>query len=64
MNNIVAVSFKENGKLYFFDGGKIKLNENTFVVVETERGLQLGKVIVNKIRNVEHLDDIKKIITE
>lgn len=62
MNNIAAVSFKENGKLYFFDGGKIKLNENTFVVVETERGLQLGKVIVNKIRNVEHLNDIKKII--
>ena len=62
MNNIVAVSFKENGKLYFFDAGKLKLDENALVVVETERGLQLGKVIVNKIRNVEYLEDIKKII--
>lgn len=62
MNNIVAVSFKENGRLYFFDAGKLKLDENALVVVETERGLQLGKVIVNKIRNIEYLDDIKRII--
>lgn len=62
MNNVVAVNFKEGGKLYFFDAGKFRLKENVFVIVETEKGLQLGKVIVNNIRNIEKLEDMKKII--
>ena len=55
MKNVVAVSFKENGKYYFFNGNNLKIKDGDFVVVTTERGLQLGKVIISNIINkLEH----------
>ena len=46
MKNIVGVSLKENGKIYFFDASDIKLEKNNAVIVETERGIQYGIVEV------------------
>ncbi|MEG0825873.1 MAG: regulatory iron-sulfur-containing complex subunit RicT [Bacilli bacterium] len=44
MINAVGVSLKEKGKIYYFSPGKISLKPNITVIVETERGLQFGKV--------------------
>lgn len=61
MKNVVAVSFKENGKYYFFNGNNLKIKDGDFVVVTTERGLQLGKVIISNIINKEELSNMKDV---
>ena len=40
--NIVSVKFKKDGKAYYFDALELKLNENDYVLVETEKGIQFG----------------------
>ena len=44
MKEVVGVCFKPNGQMYYFLPGKLKLNKNDKVIVNTERGLQLGTV--------------------
>lgn len=49
MIDVIGVSFKEKGKVYYFLPNNLNLRENITVIVETERGLQFGKVVeVNK----------------
>ncbi len=45
MINVVGVNFKNNGKVYYFLPGKMNLKKNITVVVQTDRGLQFGKVV-------------------
>lgn len=40
---VFSVIFKDNGKNYFFDG-EDSLNIDDYVIVETEKGLQYGKI--------------------
>ena len=57
---IVGVKFNDKGKKYFFESGDISLKENITVIVETEKGLQFGKVVSC---NEEYEDkNIKKVI--
>ena len=42
---VVGVKFNDKGKKYFFDSGDINLKENITVIVETDKGLQFGKVV-------------------
>lgn len=44
MTKVVGVTFKEVGKIYWFNPGPYKLEKNDRVVVETIRGLELGYV--------------------
>ncbi len=44
MVEIVSVSFKEAGKIYFFAPGPLKLARGDKVIVETARGVELGTV--------------------
>lgn len=46
MADIVGVRFKRAGRAYYFDSAGIELEVNDFVVVETIRGLELGRVVV------------------
>ncbi len=46
MADIVGVRFKRAGRAYYFDSGGIELEVNDCVVVETARGLELGRVVV------------------
>ncbi len=62
MNKIVGIIFKENGKAYFFDSNNLNLSDGNKVVVETERGLQLGTVVICDIKNKDVLDNIKPIL--
>ena len=52
----VAIEFKENGKNYIFFDNNYKLNPGDKVIVDTERGQQLGTVVslVDKEDNIEH----------
>lgn len=42
MIEVVGVSLKKGGKIYFFSPNGLKLTKGTNVIVKTERGLQLG----------------------
>ena len=42
--DIYGIIFKENGKIYDFLSDGTKFDKNDRVVVETEKGMQLGKV--------------------
>ena len=46
---IVGISFREAGKIYYFAPGKIKFKEGDRVIVDTARGTEMGTVkIANK----------------
>ncbi|MFC2041210.1 stage 0 sporulation family protein [Chloroflexota bacterium] len=47
MAEIVGVRFKKAGKVYYFDPADIELQVNDYVVVETARGLELGRVVIS-----------------
>ncbi len=52
-HKVVGIRFKEAGKKYYFDPVEFDLTVDDKVVVETVRGLELGRVI----ENVKTLDD-------
>jgi cell fate regulator YaaT (PSP1 superfamily) len=43
---IVGVRFKRAGRIYYFDPKDFELNLNDYVVVETARGLEVGRVVL------------------
>lgn len=45
MATVVGVRFKNAGKLYYFDPGKLWPAAGSFVIVETARGVEYGQVI-------------------
>lgn len=47
MIEVVGITFKDKGKVYYFSPGKYKLKKGTTVIVKTERGLQFGKVEIS-----------------
>lgn len=46
MYNVVGVRFKKAGKIYYFDPVDFALNKDDYVIVETARGVEYGKVVV------------------
>ncbi len=53
MIKIVGISFKEHGKMYYFDSNNIFVKKKDYVIVETERGLQFGIAVTNIFETVE-----------
>jgi cell fate regulator YaaT (PSP1 superfamily) len=45
MIEVVGISFKDGGRVYYFDPTGLKLSVNDDVIVETERGFQYGTVV-------------------
>ncbi len=45
MSNIYGIVLNEEGKVYYFNGLDFEFKKNDLVVVETENGLQIGKVV-------------------
>ena len=64
MIDVVSISFNEKGKTYFFSPNNLQLKNNLTVVVETERGLQFGKVEgeIQKILEQKLLSPLKQVI--
>ena len=52
MKEIIGVRFRPNGKIYYFDPQKFEVEAGTFVIVETARGVEYGKVVLGR-REVE-----------
>lgn len=55
MYNVVGVRFKKAGKIYYFDPGEFLLEKGQYVIVETARGVEFGKIVV-PIRQVGEND--------
>ncbi|MFD0051747.1 stage 0 sporulation family protein [Actinomycetes bacterium NPDC127524] len=45
MYDVVGVRFKKAGKIYYFDPGELAIPKDEFVIVETVRGVEFGKVV-------------------
>lgn len=64
MYNVVGVRFKKAGKIYYFDPGELTIQTGEFVIVETIRGIEFGKVVISN-KQVDENDivlPLKKVI--
>ena len=52
MKEIIGVRFRPSGKIYYFDPQNFEVETGTFVIVETARGVEYGKVVLGR-RKVE-----------
>jgi cell fate regulator YaaT (PSP1 superfamily) len=62
--DVVGVRFKKAGKIYYFDPGEFEIEKGDFVIVETVRGIEYGKVVTNR-KQVEENDvvlPLKKVL--
>lgn len=48
MHHVVGVRFKKAGKIYYFSPGEFDLPKDEWVIVETSRGVEYGKVVIEK----------------
>lgn len=69
MTKVVGVSFRANGKIYFFNVNNFELKMGDLVIVETKMGKELGKVRtsireINESKLKEPLKDILKIASK
>ena len=55
MKKVVGVGFKDGGKIYWFNPDPFKLKVGSMIVVETIRGLELGKVV----KPIQEIEDEK-----
>ena len=64
MIEVVGVTLKDGGRVYYFDPNGYKLKKNVTVIVETEQGQQFGKVTKENIEiNPKDLSkELKKVI--
>lgn len=61
---MIGVRFKQAGKIYYFDPRNIKMTTDDYVIVETVRGIEFGKVVIAN-RQVDEEDivlPLKKVI--
>jgi cell fate regulator YaaT (PSP1 superfamily) len=64
MIEVIGVRFKKVGKIYYFDPANLQINKDDYVIVETARGVEFGKVVQEK-KQVEETDvvlPLKKVI--
>ncbi len=45
MTEIIGVRFKSAGKVYYFSPGRLKIDAESIVIVETARGIECGEVV-------------------
>ena len=48
MKDVIGVRFRTNGKIYFFDPLDFDVEVGQFVIVETARGVEYGKVVLGR----------------
>ena len=69
MIKIIGVRFREAGKIYYFSPGKRKISRGDQVIVETARGVELGRVVLGEKEVPEDeivapLKEVTRIATE
>ena len=64
MVEIIGVRFKEAGKIYYFDPAGTEILLNDYVIVETVRGIEFGKVVIanRKVSKSDVVLPLKKVI--
>ncbi len=64
MPDIVGIRFNQAGKIYYFDPNEISLELGDCVVVETNRGKELGKVVIapKQVLSSDITEPLKPII--
>lgn len=64
MANIVGVRFKEVGKVYYFDPVNLDVKKDDCVIVETARGIEMGRVVfgTKSVSDEEIIKPLKSII--
>jgi cell fate regulator YaaT (PSP1 superfamily) len=64
--NCVSVEFKEKGKQYTFNSNNLNLNVGDYVIVETERGQQFGKIssILGELNDNKEHSNVLKIASD
>ncbi|KMM35969.1 PSP1 domain-containing protein [Guptibacillus hwajinpoensis] len=64
MYEVVGVRFKKAGKIYYFDPSSLQVSDKEYVIVETARGVEFGKVVLAN-KQVDEEDvvlPLKKVI--
>ena len=69
MIKIIGVPFREAGKIYYFSPGKRKISRGDQVIVETARGVEMGRVVLGEKEVPEEeivspLKEVTRIATE
>lgn len=64
MNKVYGVIFKDNGKVYDFINNKLTIKKLDLVIVETEKGTQLGKIVSYRETEDENLKSIIRLASE
>ena len=62
MTKVICVRFRTAGKVYYFSPGDLDIKKGNYVIVETARGLEYGRV-VSDIREVEDQDVVQPLKT-
>lgn len=64
MYDVVGVRFKKAGKIYYFDPDGLTIEKDTFVIVETVRGVEYGRVVVapKKVDENDVVLPLKKVL--
>jgi len=53
MIKVVGIRFKRAGKIYYFDPSDIDIQKNDYIIVETARGIEIGKAVLGIIELCE-----------
>ncbi len=64
MIKVVGVRFKKAGKIYYFNPMDLKITKDSYVVVETARGIEFGKCVIGikEIKETEIVSPLKSVL--
>ncbi|WP_407272222.1 stage 0 sporulation family protein [Radiobacillus sp. PE A8.2] len=64
MIEVIGVRFKKAGKIYYFDPTDHQISNEDYVIVETVRGIEFGKVVIanKKVDEEDVVLPLKKVI--
>lgn len=64
MTEVVGVRFRRAGRVYYFDPAGFELELNDWVVVETERGTEVGRVVITpkQVVSSEVTEPLKPVV--
>ena len=57
---VCGIVYKDAGKVYYFNRNNLPLKKGDYVIVETEKGEQFGKVEFVDDRNIEY--ELKNVL--
>ena len=64
MIKVIGVRFRQAGKIYFFSPGKFDINKGDYVIVETARGVEYGRVVqgIHEVEEEDVIQPLKSVI--